>query len=44
MADRIADIARSGSKSFVAVGAVHLVGEDGIVEVLRRRGFAVRQL
>jgi hypothetical protein len=44
MADRIADIARSGPKSFVAVGALHLVGKDGIVELLRRRGFAVRQL
>ena len=44
MADRIADIARSGPKSFVAVGALHLVGKDGIVERLRRRGFTVRQL
>ena len=44
MADRIADIARSGPKSFVAVGALHLVGKDGIVEQLRRRGFTVRQL
>ncbi|HYU79404.1 MAG TPA: TraB/GumN family protein [Vicinamibacterales bacterium] len=44
MADRIADIARSGPKSFVAVGALHLVGKDGIVELLRRRGFTVRQL
>jgi len=44
MTDRIADIARSGTKSFVAVGALHLVGKEGIVELLRRRGFAVRQL
>ncbi|TMH24196.1 MAG: TraB/GumN family protein [Betaproteobacteria bacterium] len=44
MADRIADIVRSGPKSFVAVGALHLVGKDGIVERLRRRGFTVRQL
>ena len=44
MADRIADIARSGPKSFVAVGALHLVGKEGIVELLRQRGFAVRQL
>ena len=44
MVDRIADIARSGTKSFVAVGALHLVGKEGIVELLRRRGFAVRQL
>ena len=44
MADRIADIARTGPKSFVAVGALHLVGKEGIVELLRRRGFVVRQL
>ena len=44
MADRIADIARSGPKSFIAVGALHLVGKEGIVELLRRRGFAVREL
>jgi uncharacterized protein YbaP (TraB family) len=44
MAEKIAAIARSGTTSFVAVGALHLVGQDGIVELLRRRGFAVRQL
>jgi hypothetical protein len=44
MADRIADIARSGLKSFVAVGALHLVGKEGIVELLRRRGLVVREL
>jgi uncharacterized protein YbaP (TraB family) len=45
MADKIADISRSsGPKSFVAVGALHLVGKEGIVALLRRRGFLVRQL
>ncbi|HEV8258174.1 MAG TPA: TraB/GumN family protein [Casimicrobiaceae bacterium] len=44
MAERIADIARTGPKSFVAVGALHLVGKEGIVELLRRRGLVVRQL
>jgi uncharacterized protein YbaP (TraB family) len=44
MADKIAEIVRAGSKSFVAIGALHLVGRDGVVELLRRRGFAVRQL
>jgi uncharacterized protein YbaP (TraB family) len=43
MAGKIAAIAQSGTTSFVAVGALHLVGEDGIVEQLRRRGFAVRE-
>ncbi len=44
MADRIAELARSGPKSFVAVGALHLVGKDGIVDLLHRRGLVVRQL
>ncbi len=42
--EKIAAIAHSGTTSFVAVGALHLVGPDGIVERLRRRGLAVRQL
>ena len=44
MTEKIAAIAHSGTTSFVAVGALHLVGPDGIVERLRRRGLAVRQL
>jgi uncharacterized protein YbaP (TraB family) len=44
MTEKIAAIANSGTTSFVAVGALHLVGPDGIVERLRRRGLAVRQL
>ncbi len=30
--------------AFVAVGALHLPGEDGLVELLRRRGYAVTRL
>jgi uncharacterized protein YbaP (TraB family) len=44
MTEKIAAITRSQTTSFVAVGALHLVGADGIVERLRRRGLAVRQL
>ncbi|HTD51052.1 MAG TPA: TraB/GumN family protein, partial [Acidimicrobiia bacterium] len=44
MAEKIVGLARGGTTTFVAVGALHLVGPDGIVEILRRRGFAVRQL
>jgi hypothetical protein len=44
MTEKIAAIAQSGTTSFVAVGALHLVGPDGIVERLRRRGLAVHQL
>jgi hypothetical protein len=31
-------------RHFVAVGALHLAGPKGLVEMLRKRGFAVRQL
>jgi uncharacterized protein YbaP (TraB family) len=44
MAEKIVGLARAGTTTFVAVGALHLVGPDGIVEILRGRGFAVRQL
>ncbi len=30
--------------AMVIVGAMHLVGEDGIVEMLRQRGYTVTQL
>ena len=29
---------------FVAVGALHLAGPRGLVEILRKRGYVVRQL
>jgi uncharacterized protein YbaP (TraB family) len=44
MADKIAALARPGAPAFVAVGALHLVGQEGLVELLRRRGFEVRQI
>ena len=44
MADRIADLARSGKTTFVAVGALHLVGPNGVVALLRGRGMTVRAL
>jgi hypothetical protein len=44
MADKMAEIVRAGSKNFFAVGALHLVGKEGVVELLRRRGLAVRKL
>ena len=30
--------------SFVVVGALHLVGDDGVIEMLRSRGYTVEQL
>ncbi len=44
MARKIAAIATSGEQAFVAVGALHLVGPNGIVALLRARGFSVRPL
>jgi uncharacterized protein YbaP (TraB family) len=44
MAERIADLARSGKTTFVAVGSLHLVGPRGVVALLRERGMAVRAL
>jgi hypothetical protein len=44
MAERIAGIVRSGKTTFVAVGALHLVGDNGLVALLRERGFTVRAL
>jgi uncharacterized protein YbaP (TraB family) len=44
MAEKIAAIAQPGTTTFVAVGALHLVGPEGLIELMRKRGFAVRQL
>lgn len=35
---------RSKERHFIAVGSLHLAGPKGLVEVLRRRGYTVRQL
>jgi len=40
MAERIEPILQSGS-AFVAVGALHLPGEKGLVKLLRQRGYTV---
>src|SRR3569623_649102 len=44
MAARIATLLDSGRSAFVAIGALHLVGENGVPALLRRRGFAVQKL
>ncbi len=38
----IDSILRSGSSLFVGVGAAHLPGERGVIEILRRRGYRLR--
>ena len=41
MADRIEDLLRDSKRSFVVVGAGHLIGKRGIVALLRERGWPV---
>jgi len=35
---------QGGSKTLVVVGAAHLVGPDGVVELLKQKGYSVEQL
>jgi uncharacterized protein YbaP (TraB family) len=44
MAARVEAMLARDVPHFVAVGAGHLLEQDGLVELLRRRGFAVRRL
>ena len=44
MTARIEDFLKTGDKYFVVVGAGHLVGSKGILELLRAKGYAIEQL
>lgn len=41
---RIAELIDEGRKPFVAVGAGHVVGEDGVVALLQARGYQARRI
>ncbi len=41
MADRFEDYVKKGRRLFAAVGALHLPGEGGVIELLRAKGFSV---
>lgn len=43
MAKKIEEYLASKERHFVAVGALHLAGPRGLVEMLRKRGYIVRQ-
>lgn len=43
MTARIEEFLRAGGSAFVVVGAGHLAGKGSIVELLRAKGYAVRQ-
>ncbi|HTS86819.1 MAG TPA: TraB/GumN family protein, partial [Usitatibacter sp.] len=45
MVAKIADMLdRSKDRCFIAVGALHLAGPRGLVELLRKKGYVVKQL
>jgi hypothetical protein len=44
MAKKIESYLASNEIHFVAVGSLHLVGPRGLVEMLRKRGYLVKQL
>lgn len=44
MADRVELYLAAAEPAFVVVGAAHLPGEDGIVALLRQRGYTVRRI
>jgi uncharacterized protein YbaP (TraB family) len=44
MAHDIAELVDGGGRWFVAVGAAHVVGAQGIPSLLSQRGYAVRRL
>lgn len=43
MAERAAPLLRKGN-TFIAVGALHLIGEQGLVELFRKQGYTVTRL
>ena len=42
MAEQVERMLRNGERVFVAVGAMHMVGEDGIPAILAAKGYQVR--
>ena len=41
---RIEKMIEQGESALIAVGAAHLVGKDGVIELLRARGYTVEQM
>lgn len=44
MANKIEGLLKTDKKSFVAVGALHLIGDKGVPELLRKRGYKVEKV
>jgi uncharacterized protein YbaP (TraB family) len=43
MAQRIDELIKQGKPLFVVIGSGHLPGKDGVIELLRQRGYKLRQ-
>ncbi len=43
MAAQVEEFLKKGEKAFVVVGAGHLVGKQGLIEILRAKGYQVEQ-
>jgi uncharacterized protein YbaP (TraB family) len=44
MTARLVELARDGKTRFVVLGAGHMLGDEGIPELLARRGWEVRRI
>jgi hypothetical protein len=44
MASKIEGYLKTNEQYFVVIGAAHLVGKDGIIEILKKKGYLVEQL
>lgn len=44
MANKIAQLVKGHDNGFVAVGLLHLVGKEGVPELLRKKGFTVERI
>jgi len=44
MADKIGNWLNKGGKYFIIVGAALLIGENGIINILRKKGFVLKQI
>lgn len=44
MADKIVEFHKSGKKCFIIAGAAHFVGEEGIIELLRSKGYKIERI
>ena len=44
MADKIAQLIKAHEHSFVGIGLLHLVGQEGVPQLLQKKGFTVERL